>query len=154
MKKIKVKTNLIFGLIAVVVSVTIWLLIPSQVKPSKVATEYINGSFMPKLMAVIMFVCGLICIIKSLVFKNNDDKEIEIEIELKNLIYILMVVVYGLLAKYISFLIASVLFGLGSLFFMKERGAKKYFIVTATIISIALIFKFLLKVNFSGLLGV
>ncbi len=154
MKKIKIKTNTIFGIAAIICAIAIYLIIPSQVRPSKVATEYINGSFMPKIMTLVMFISGLICCIKSLLFKNDAAREIELDIEIKNLTYIGMIIVYGLLAKYISFLIASILFGLASLFFMEEKGTKKYIIVTIAIIAVSLIFKYGLKVKFGGLLGV
>lgn len=153
-KKIKIKTNIIFGIVAIISAIILWILIPSQVLPSKVATEYINGSFMPKIMALVMFLSGFICLIKSLIFKQDSAKVIEIDIEIKNMIYLAMIVVYGIIAKYASFLIASLLFSFTSLFFMKEKEIKKYIIVTVVILAISLIFKFGLRVKFGGLLGV
>lgn len=154
MKTVKIKTNLIFGIIAIICAVVLWCLIPSQVPASKVATEHINGSFMPKLMAVLMCICGVISIIKSLLFKDEDVKEITINIESKNWIYLGFIVVYGLLARYFSFLIASVMFGVGSLYFMKCKDVKKYIIVVVVIVAVCLIFKFGLKVKFGGVFGV
>ncbi len=154
MKTVKIKTNLIFGIIAIICAVVLWYLIPSQVPASKVATEHINGSFMPKLMAVLMCICGVIGIIKSLLLKDEDVKEITINIESKNWIYLCFIVAYGLLARYFSFLIASVMFGVGSLYFMKCKDVKKYIIVVVVIVAVCLIFKFGLKVKFGGVFGV
>ncbi len=154
MKTVKIKTNLLFGIVAIIVAAVLWFIIPSQITTSKVATEHINGSFMPKLMAVLMCVCGIINIIKSVALKDEDVKEIEIKTESKNWIYLGMIVAYGLLARYFSFIVASVMFGIGSLWFMKCKDAKKYIIVVAVIVAVCLIFKFGLKVKFGGILGV
>ena len=154
MKKIKIKTNLVFGILALLLSAIVFFLIPKQIPISTLTKEHINGRFIPRLMCLIMFICGLACLIRSLVFKDDDEKEIELDIELKNVIYLGIVLVYGLLARYVSFIVASVLFGIASLFYMRQKSWKKYVIVTIVIISVALIFKYSLKVRFGGLLGI
>lgn len=154
MKTLKIKTNLVFGIVAIILALVLWFIIPSQVPPSKVATEYVNGSFMPKLMSGLMLICGIIGIIKSLALKDDDVKEITINIESKNWIYLGMIVAYGLLARYFSFLVASVLFGTASLWFMKCKDVKKYIIIVVVIVAVCLIFKFGLKVRFGGVFGI
>lgn len=103
MKTVRIKTNRIFGVVAILLAGILWFLIPSQVPASKVATEYIDGSFMPKLMSVVMGLCGLVCLLRSLMFKDHDEKEIVFEIEIKNCIYLGLVFAYGLLAICVSF---------------------------------------------------
>ena len=88
MKKIKIKTNLVFGILALLLSVIVFFLIPKQIPISTLTKEHINGRFIPRLMCLIMFICGLACLIRSLVFKDDDEKEIELDIELKNVIYL------------------------------------------------------------------
>lgn len=154
MKTVKINTNLIFGIIAIVVSIVLWLLIPSQVPPSLVATEFINGSFMPKLMSGIMFICGLISILKGFFSKNKDKKEICLKLESKNMLYLLMIGVFVILATKVSFLMASVLFGVSSLYFMHCKNIKKYIIVALVAVAVCLIFKYGLKVKFGGLWGI
>lgn len=154
MKTIRIKTNLIFGIVAMLCAGILWFLIPSQVPASRVATEYIDGSFMPKLMSIIMGLCGLICFLRSLIFKDHDEKTIVCHIEAKNCIYLGMVLGYGLIAIYVSFLLASLVFGCASLCFMRSRNFKKYILVTVVILSVSLIFKYGLKVRFGGLWGI
>ncbi len=154
MKSFKIRTNLAFGILAILVSVAVWFLIPNQIPLSPITKEHINGRFIPKLMCLIMFICGLICLVRSLVFKDDDIKEIELNIELKNVIYLGMVLAYGLFARYVSFLLGSILFGSASLLFMRSKNWKKYLIVTAVIIAAVLIFKYSLKVRFGGLWGI
>ncbi len=153
MKTIRIKTNLIFGIVAMLFAGVLWFLIPSQVPASKVATEYVDGSFMPKLMSIVMGLCGLVCLLRSIIFKDHDEKEITCEIEIKNCLYLGMVIAYGLLAIYASFLLASLAFGCGSLCFMKCRNFKKYILVTIVILAVTLVFKYGLKVRFGGLWG-
>ena len=154
MKSFKIRTNLAFGILAILVSVAVWFLIPNQIPLSPITKEHINGRFISKLMCLIMFICGLICLVRSLVFKDDDIKEIELNIELKNVIYLGMVLAYGLFARYVSFLLGSILFGSASLLFMRSKNWKKYLIVTAVIIAAVLIFKYSLKVRFGGLWGI
>lgn len=154
MKTIKLKTNLLFGIVAILLSVLIWVIIPKQIPVMALTKEHINGRFMPRLMCVIMFACGLICILRSLLLKDDDEKTIEMNIELKNIIYLGIVIGYGLVARYVSFLLASVLFGNASLFFMKSRSWKKHLFVTAFVCVVAIVFKYLLKVRFGGFWGI
>lgn len=154
MKTIKIKTDLIFGIVAILFAVIIWIIIPAQVKPSKVATEYINGSFMPKLMCGIIFFSGAVCLVKSLFLHDYDEKEITVSIELKNAIYLLIILAYGLLARYVSFILASVIFSVVSLLYMKTKDWKKYVIVVVFTVAVCLIFKYGLRVRFGGLWGI
>lgn len=109
---------------------------------------------MPKLMCAIMFICGLICIIRSLFLHDDDEKAIEITIETKNVAYLCMVIAYGIVARYVSFLLSSLVFGNISLVFMKNRNWKKNVIVSIIVIAVALVFKYLLKVRFGGFWGI
>lgn len=153
MKTLKINTNLIFGIVAVILSILLWLIIPSQVPPSLVATEYINGSFMPKLMAGIMFVCGIIGIIRGIFFDKHE-KTLSISLESKSVCFLIIFALFVVLATKVSFLISAVLFGIISLAFMKCRNIKKYIAVVAVIVAVCLIFKFGLKVRFGGLWGI
>ena len=153
MKTVKIKTNLIFGVVAILFAVIVWVIIPQQVKPSKVATEYVNGSFMPKLMCGIIFCSGIICLIKSIFLKDNDEKEINISVELKNIFYLVIIFAYGLLARYVSFILSSVLFGIVSLVYMRTKNWKKYVIVIVFAVTVCLIFKYGLRVRFGGFWG-
>lgn len=154
MKTLRIKTNLVFGIIAVCTAVALWLIIPWQVPASLITNEKIDGRFMPRLLAVLMAICGISCIIKSLVFKNEDVKTIACPIEMKNIIYLGMILVYGILAIKFSFLLASLAFGCCSLLYMKSKGFKKYLVVSIVVIAIALAFKFGLNVRFGGIWGI
>lgn len=154
MKTVKLKTNLIFGIVAIIISAVIWFIIPSQIPLLSITTEHINGRFMPKAMCILMFICGVMCIIRSLVFKDDDEKVIEVNIEMKNIIYLGIVLLYALMARYVSFILASILYAGASLFYMRCRNWKKYLIVFIFVIAVSLIFKYGLRVRFGGLWGI
>ena len=154
MKTLRIKTNLVFGIIAVCTAVALWLIIPWQVPASLITNEKIDGRFMPRLLAVLMAICGISCIIKSLVFKNEDVKTIACPIEMKNIIYLGMVIVYGILAIYVSFILSSIVFGCCLLLYMKTKDFRKYLVVTVVIIAVSIAFKYGLRVRFGGIWGI
>lgn len=150
----KIKTNLVFGIVALVCGAVVWILIPSQIGVSTMVSEYVSGRFIPRLMAVMMMFCGAAGIIKSLVAKESDVKEIEISTEQKNVGFLLLVVIYGILAKNVSFLLASLLFSGTALTYVGCRDWKKYGIVFGIVAAVCVLFKFGLKVQFGGFLGI
>jgi len=153
MKTVKINTNLVFGIIALALALVLWFVIPSQIKVSTMVTEYVTGRFMPQTMAVIMGVCGLFNIIKGLT-GTKDEKEVEFDVEIKKLLFIAAVIVYGLLARYVSFLLASLLFSAGILAFLGCKSWKKYLIVLVAVTAVVLAFRYGLEVRFGGIWGI
>lgn len=153
MKTVKINTNLVFGIIALALALVLWFVIPSQIKVSTMVTEYVTGRFMPQAMAVIMGVCGLFNIIKGLT-GTKDEKEVEFDVEIKKLLFIAAVIVYGLLARYVSFLLASLLFSAGILAFLGCKSWKKYLIVLVAVTAVVLAFRYGLEVRFGGIWGI
>lgn len=150
----KIKTNLIFGMIAVVAALLLIWIIPSQIPGSVLVKEYLDGRFIPRVMCGIMLVCGVACIIKSLVLKQEDIREISIETEWRNLMFLGLVIGFYLLTRYISFLLGCMFFSAAALVFFRCRSFKIYAIVIPTAMIVALIFKFGLNVRFGGLWGI
>lgn len=149
----KIKTNLVFGILALLCGGALWLVIPSQIGASTMVSEYVDGWFIPRLMAVMMMACGIVGIIKGLVQKEGEEKEIEILTERKNVVFLLLVIVYGILAKNVSFLLASLLFSGTALYYVGCRDWKKYGVVFAVVAVVCVFFKFGLKVQFGGFMG-
>lgn len=153
MKTVKINTNLVFGVLALALALVLWFVIPSQIKVSTMVTEYVTGRFMPQAMAVIMAVCGLFNILKGLT-GTKDEKEVEFDVEIKKLLFIAAVIVYGLLARYVSFLLASLLFSAGILAFLGCKSWKKYVAVLVVVIAVVLAFRYGLEVRFGGIWGI
>lgn len=153
-QKIKIKTNLVFGVAAVVMAALLVRIIPFQIQRSELVKEYLDGRFIPYAMCGIIMVCGVAEIIKSLVFKQEDISEISIEAEWKHLAFIGFIIIFYLLAKHISFLLGCILFTFTSLVFFRCRSFKTYAIVILTAVGIVLVFKYGLNVKFGGLWGI
>lgn len=151
---IKIKTNLTFGVAAVIIAALLIGIIPTQIPQSSLVKEYLDGRFIPYAMCGIMMACGIVSLIKSLVLKQEDIREIDIGIEDKNLAFILLVAGFYLLTKYISFLMGCILFSFTSLVFFRCRSRKTYVIVMVSAVIVALVFKYGLNVKFGGLWGI
>lgn len=152
-ERLRIRTNLVFGVFAILCSITLWLLTLSQVKKSTVVMEYVDGRYLPQVISLVMLICGVFGIIKSVVGKD-DGKVLDLPIEAKNLIFLFAVLAYAFFCRYVSFLLGSVLIGLFSLYFMRCRKVRTYVIVEILIISVCLVFKYALKVKFGGLWGI
>ena len=153
-QKIKIKTNLVFGVVAVIAAALLIWIIPTQIPKSELVKEHLNGRFIPYAMCGIMMICGAVDIIKSLILKQEDIREISVGAEWKNMAFIGLVIGFYLLAKYISFLLGCVLFSFISLVFFRCRNMKTYAIVILTAVGVALVFKYGLNVKFGGLWGI
>lgn len=152
--KVKIKTNLVFGFLAIIISVVLFFLTRAQVGISDYVVEYVNGRFIPYLCSVVMALVGVMSIISSLVLHKEDDKIIDINIESKVIIFFVVVFAFAIVARYVSFLLASLLFGAFSLFYFKSRDIKKYLIVEIGILLVCLIFRYVLNVKFGGIWGI
>ena len=152
--KVKIRTNLLFGFFAIIVSIVLFLLTRAQVRISDYVVEYVNGRFIPYLCAAVMAFVGVMSIISSLVLHKEDEKVIDFDIESKVMLFFVVVIAFAILARYVSFLLASLLFGAFSLFYFKSRSIKKYLIVEIGILLVCIVFRYVLNVKFGGIWGI
>lgn len=152
--KIKVKTNLVFGIFAIIVAIVLAILSFTEVKKSTVIVEYIDGRFFPLLCSAIMGLSGVFCLFQSIFRHKPDEKIFDFEVESKVIIYLLIVLCFGLIARYLSFLVASILIGAVSLAFFGCKDWKKYLIVEVAVIATCFVFRYMLNVKFGGLWGI
>lgn len=153
-KVIRIHTNMLFGIFSIIIAIILWMVTLSQVKLSTVVVEYIDGRFLSQVISVMMVVCGSLSIVKSIVGKDSDLKEINLSVEARNIGFLIIVVLFGIGARNVSFLLSSLLFGGFTLAYMGSKNVKKYILVEVIIVAVTLIFKFLLKVRFRGIWGI
>ena len=134
------------GCIAIVAAVELFLIIPAQVGVEREATFGINSRTLPYALSVLMAVCGAGLIIQSLVFKKDEVREMELKKEGIGLLYMLVLLAYGIGFNY-SFLISTVLLGVTTLVFLKDRQWLHYLIVVIATAAIYLIFTELLHLR-------
>ncbi len=141
---IKVKSNLVSGLVLMVISIVIWLMIPMNIV---VNTSGLNAQFFPKLVIGILFVIGGQLVFKSIILKSDVVKELNIMRELAVLLYGAGLCLYIFMLDKIGFLISSILVSIITLTLMKAKKKKYYIIQILIVIAVYFIFTKLLSVN-------
>ena len=148
MKEIKIKKNLASGIISVLAGTVLWLMIPYCIK-SKVnyLTSSIGPTYMPKLIVIVMIVCGVGLIIQSLILKKDETVTISISDELRVLIYLGLLIAYILLLPILGFILTSGLFVCCSLWLMESRNKFHYLTALIIVLLVFVGFKYGLSVN-------
>ena len=83
--KIKYRTNLVAGVIAIIAAIVLFILIPSQVGVEKRATYGVTSRTIPYAMAFLIAGCGLGLVFQSLILKKDEVKELDLAQEGKGL---------------------------------------------------------------------
>ena len=139
--KVRVPTNLVGGISFFSISIVLVILIPKQIPiMAFFQTTNINSRFVPYILSGIIFLLSMILIIQSLVFKKEQYLEFDLSKEMKGLLYILILILFVFLVKYIGFLISSILMGAGTLAFLKVKAVKTYAIVLISILVLNVLF--------------
>ncbi len=154
MKKIKIKTNLVFGIVAVLTSAFLFYVIPKQIKIPTFLNEVVNGQVIPYAMASLIAILGIVSLFNAVVLKKWGEKELVVGKEVKNLLYLLAIAIFIVGAKYVSFLLFSLLFVNFSLWYMNAKSWKKFLIVNVLVIIFVVTFRYGLNLRFGGLWGI
>lgn len=143
---IKFKSNLASGIFSIIFSLVLWFLIPSQVALNRNEGTFLNAQFMPKMVAIIIFIGGILLVLQS---RLKEDKTIEISLgnELKSLLYIIVLIIYGVLLSNIGFLFSSIFLGVMTLVLLKNKNWKYYAIIISLVVILKVVFNYLLGVQ-------
>lgn len=143
--KINFKSNLVSGIVSTIFAIALWLIIPIQCVD--VSNKMIKSDFLPKMIAVIILVCGIWLIVQSVL---KPDKEKIVTLDLKKegrvAIYMAALIIYTLIFAKIGFLFSSLLLSLFTLAFVKEKRPVFYLIVIIYVTAIFFIFKYALGI--------
>lgn len=146
---ISIKKNLSSGIFSILFGVGMLITIPYFIKYKiQVVSNAIGPDYLPKIVAILMLVCGTLLVIKSLVFKKDDRVTINLKSEIRTVLYIVLVIVFIVIFKFISFLIAALLAVPLSLLIMEDRNIKHYIAGEILAVMVWAMFKFLLHVPF------
>lgn len=136
--KVKLNSNMVTGFIFLVISITLHLLIPSQIKTFE--TGSITAVTVPMLLIRGLMLCSIILLIQGILSKDKKayliSKSIFCKqnlIRLKPLIYIVMLVIYAIILPYVGFVVASLLLANGILLYFGTRKWWFYTIASANI---------------------
>lgn len=148
--KLKLRTNLVSGIAASVFAVLLWFI--SYIQVVDVSNKMIKADFLPRLIAVIIFACGIWLIADSIRHPEKDkEKEIDLKQESRVLIYMAVLVAYVALFEKIGFMLDSLMLALFTLVFVHDKKTLHYVIVAIYVTAIFFIFKYALGIPFPTL---
>lgn len=136
--KIKLNSNMVTGAIFLVISVILYVLIPSQIKTYE--TGSMTAATVPTLLIRILLACSVILLAQGLLSKDKKEYYISTALfqkeslkRLKPVIYIAMLLAYAVLMPRIGFIIASLLLANGILAYFGTRKWWFYLIASANV---------------------
>ena len=135
--KVKLNSNMITGVLFLIVSVALHILIPSQIRTYE--TSAVTAATVPTLLIRGMILC--ILLVQGILSKEKTEYTIsgaiftkENLLRLKPVIYIAMLIAYALLLPHIGFIISSLLLANGILLYFGTRKWWFYAIASANVI--------------------
>lgn len=144
--KLHYRSNLSAGIAALVAAAVLFLIIPSQIAMESKTVHGVSSRTLPYIFVGLMAVCGVGLIIQSLVFKKDEVKELDLGKEAVGLLYMLVLLAYGIGFSH-SFIISTGLLGVVTLAFTKCKKPVYYVISVAAVIVLYFIFTQLLHVR-------
>lgn len=144
--EIKYKSNLVAGIVSLILGVICLILVPLQIAKDYSATYGITSRTVPYAIGILWIVCGVILLVQSLVLKKDTEKTLVVGKELKALAYMVILLVYGILFKR-SFLISTILLGVATLAMTGSKKKLFYVIVIAMVVVLYLLFAKVLHIQ-------
>ena len=136
---IRYRSNLLCGIAAVVFAAVLFLIIPGQIAMEDTVSFGVSSRTIPYGVAILCGVCGVILIVKSLVLKQDEYKEIAVKEELSALLMFAVILLY-LLSFEKEWPLATVALGCASLALAKCK--KWWYYVVVAVLAVALYFLF------------
>lgn len=144
--EIKYKSNLVAGVVSLILGVICLILVPLQIAKDYSATYGITSRTVPYAIGILWIVCGVILLVESLILKKDTEKTLVVGKELKALAYMVILLVYGILFKR-SFLITTILLGVATLAMTGTKKKLFYVIVIAMVVVLYLLFAKVLHIQ-------
>ena len=155
MKKFKIKTNLVSGIIMGAIALILIIMMPSQVRVPAYDSGAPSPRIIPGICLAIMLVSSIALIIQSLVLKQEKVVEFDWEKEKPAILLIVGMCVYIGLMLCIGYVLASLIVFIAVLFYVGERKPGPYIVAIVAAFAIFLMFKNVFKISLPalGLLG-
>ena len=144
--EIKYKSNLVAGIVSLILGVICLILVPLQIAKDYSATYGITSRTVPYAIGILWIVCGVILLVESLILKKDSEKTLVVGKELKALAYMVILLAYGILFKR-SFLISTILLGVATLAMTGTKKKLFYVIVIAMVVVLYLLFAKVLHIQ-------
>lgn len=133
---IKLRTNLISGIIFLIFSIVLLFIIPKEIVQTYTQNQYIDADTIPKLIGYFMMGVSIYLILKGTVLKKEVIKEIELAPEMVSIGFVIILALYVAIIPFAGFLIASLLLGGVCLAIEKVKNWKVWLLVFGIIVLI------------------
>lgn len=155
MKKFKIKTNLVSGILMGAIALLLLVLMPGQVRVPAFDSGAPSPRIIPGICLGIMLVSSIALLIQSLVLKQEKVVEFDWEKEKPAILLIVGMCVYIVLMLCIGYVLASLIVFPLVLFYVGERKPGPYIVVLVSAFAIFLLFKNVFNISLPalGLLG-
>ena len=155
MKKFKIKTNLVSGILMGAIALLLLVLMPGQVRVPAFDSGAPSPRIIPGICLGIMLVSSVALLIQSLVLKQEKVVEFDWEKEKPAILLIVAMCVYIGLMLCIGYVLASLIVFPLVLFYVGERKPGPYIVVIVSAFAIFLLFKNVFNISLPalGLLG-
>ena len=155
MKKFKIKTNLVSGILMGAIALLLLVLMPGQVRVPAFDSGAPSPRIIPGICLGIMLVSSVALLIQSLVLKQEKVVEFDWEKEKPAILLIVAMCVYIGLMLCIGYVLASLIVFPLVLFYVGERKPGPYIVVVVSAFAIFLLFKNVFNISLPalGLLG-
>lgn len=144
--KVKYRSNLVAGIVSILLGGICWMIIPSQIAEDYAVTYGITSKTVPYAVAALWVICGFVLVLQSLILKKDDIKVIEVKKEAKALGYMAVILVYALLFKK-SFLLSTAFLGVATLVFTGTKKKSFYGIILVVVLVLYLLFSKVLHIQ-------
>jgi len=138
--KIKIKTNLVTGILMGLLSAYLLYVMPKQVRVPAYDSGAPSPRIIPGVCLVVILLCSVILIIQSLVFKKEKIVEFDWQKEKPAILLILLLCVYVFLIIKLGFIIASAVIFTIVLVYSGERKPFIYIFTIALAVGIYFLF--------------
>ena len=155
MKKFKIKTTLVSGILMGAIALLLLVLMPGQVRVPAFDSGAPSPRIIPGICLGIMLVSSIALLIQSLVLKQEKVVEFDWEKEKPAILLIVGMCVYIVLMLCIGYVLASLIVFPLVLFYVGERKPGPYIVVVVSAFAIFLLFKNVFNISLPalGLLG-
>lgn len=151
--KIKYNSEIISGLVFVIVAAVLWLLIPSQIQTLE--KSMVNAQTIPRIAIGGLFLCSAGLLVQGLLSPNKKEVVITRETfrsehfrrEMRSVVFALFLIAYCFLVTLLGFIVSTVLLVIAILLFYGARKWYYYAIPLAMVGVVYAVFGVLLRIS-------
>lgn len=149
----KIKTNLVSGIIFIVVGVILLALLNSQVIVYGDTPFISSAKVMPFITEMVMIIGGIALVIQSLVFRKEKIVEFKWQEQKYVLFLISIYIIFAALMYFVGFLIAAIVFVIMMFIYYKNKNLLQLAVLCVLAVGIYFLFIYVFHISLPGFGG-